>query len=224
MADLCTFINSNSLSPVTQAAVAHAQFETIHPFVDGNGHAGRALIHVILRRRGLCPNVAPSISLVLATRAADYTEGLSAFRYYGPPTGDAAKSGLDHWIAVFAAATTAAAEQALDFERRIADIKAEWLERLGRVRGNSSARLLVDALPGTPIITSNGAAELLGRSFNAVNDAIDRFVEAGILSRVNVGRRNRAWEAHEILDAFTDLERRLALPTGDTRFGGPEGQ
>lgn len=221
MADLCRFINDDSLSPLTQAAIVHAQFETIHPFVDGNGRAGRALIHVILRRRGLCPTVVPPISLILATRAGDYINGLSAYRYDGAATSDAARRGFDDWIAVFAAATTTAAMQALDFERRIDEIKTEWLERLGRVRTNSSVRLLVDALPGTPIITSTGAADLLGRSFKAANDAIERFVQAGILSQVNVGRRNRAWEAREILDAFTDLERRLASPTGDTRAGDP---
>lgn len=221
MEDLCEFANSDVLSPVAQAAVAHAQFETIHPFVDGNGRTGRALIHVILRRRGLCPTAVPPISLVLATRATDYIESLSAFRYDGPPTGDDARRCLNDWITVFAAATTTAATHALDFEHRIDEIKAGWLDRLGRVRGGSSARLLVDALPGTPIITSNGAAELLGRSFKAANDAIDRFVEAGILAQVNVGRRNRAWEAREIIDAFADLERRLASPTGDTRSAQP---
>ncbi len=57
--DLCNFTNSDSLSAVTQAALAHAQFETIHPFVDGNGRIGRALVHLVLRRRGLAVRVLP---------------------------------------------------------------------------------------------------------------------------------------------------------------------
>lgn len=140
MADLCTFVNGDSLPPLAQAAVAHAQFETIHPFVDGNGRAGRALIHVILRRRGLCRSVVAPISLVLATRSDDYIGGLSAYRYDGPADGDSASKGLDDWIATFAAATSAAADQALVFEDRIETIKRGWIERLGRVRSDSGTR------------------------------------------------------------------------------------
>lgn len=221
LADLCTFANGDSLPPIAQAAVAHAQFETIHPFVDGNGRAGRALIHVILRRRGLCPKVVPPISLILATRSSNYIAGLTAFRHVGPADSAAAREGLNHWVATFAAATSAAAHQALAFEDRIEEIKRDWQVRLGRLRRNSAAERLVDLLPGTPIVTSTSAAALLDRSFNAANDAIERFVDAGILTKMTVGRRNRAWEAREILDAFTDLERGLASPTGDTRAAEP---
>ncbi|MFV1971604.1 MAG: Fic family protein [Acidimicrobiia bacterium] len=65
--DLIEYVNGDEHSPLVQAAIAHAQFETIHPFADGNGRTGRALIHVILRRRGLSPTFVPPISLVLAT-------------------------------------------------------------------------------------------------------------------------------------------------------------
>ena len=70
MEDLCAFCNEDSLPALGQAAVAHAQFETIHPFVDGNGRAGRALMHLVLRRRGLGLRVLPPISLVLASQVA----------------------------------------------------------------------------------------------------------------------------------------------------------
>lgn len=221
LADLCTFANDDSLPPIAQAAVAHAQFETIHPFVDGNGRAGRALIHVILRRRGLCQKVVPPISLILATRSSDYIGGLTAFRHVGPADSAAALEGLNQWVATFAAATSAAADRALAFEDRIEQIKRDWQLRLGRLRRNSAAERLVELLPGTPVVTSTSAAALLGRSFNAANGAIERFVRAGILTKMTVGRRNRAWEAREILDAFTDLERGLASPTGDTRSAQP---
>ena len=65
--DLCGFCNGDSLPAVAQAAIAHAQFETIHPFIDGNGRTGRVLLHVILKRRGLAPRVLAPVSLVLAT-------------------------------------------------------------------------------------------------------------------------------------------------------------
>jgi Fic family protein len=219
--DLCAFVNDDSLPAVVQAAVAHAQFETIHPFVDGNGRTGRALIHVILRRRGLAPRVVPPISLILATRAADYIDGLTGSRYVGAPDEPAAAAGVDRWIATFAAATTAAATQAEDFETRIEELRDQWRGRLGKVRAGSAAAALVDRLPGVPVVTVDTVASLVDRSYKAANDAIDRFVGAGILTQVTVGRRNRAWEAGEVVDAFTDFERALASPAGDTRAAGP---
>ena len=83
--DLAEFCNSDTLPAVAQAAIAHAQFETIHPFADGNGRTGRALIHLILCRRGLSRRVQPPVSLILATRATGYVDGLAGFRYVGTP-------------------------------------------------------------------------------------------------------------------------------------------
>lgn len=221
MADLCAFIDDDRLPPVAQAAVAHAQFEAIHPFVDGNGRTGRALIHVILRRRGRTPRAAPPISLILATRAQDYIAGLNSFCYLGPADHSAAIDGVNHWVATFASATTRAAIDAGRFEDRIDVLKADWRDRLGSIRARSAAAELLDRLPGMPIVTVNGVAELIGRSLTAANEAIDRFVKAGILTQATVGRRNRAWEATEVIDAFTDFERALASPTGDTRSTEP---
>src|SRR5438105_1677041 len=103
--DLCAFCNDASLPAVAQAAIAHAQFETIHPFVDGNGRTGRALIHVVLRRRDLVPRILPPISLVLSTWSDDYVHGLTRTRYLGDPNGEQARAGLDDWVALFAAAS-----------------------------------------------------------------------------------------------------------------------
>ena len=71
------------------------------------------------------------------------------------------------------------------------------------------------------IVTVNGAAKLIGRTYQATNEAIDRLVEAKILRQVNVGQRNRAFEAPELIRTFTDLERQLASPTGNTRSAPP---
>lgn len=214
--DLAEFCNDDSLPAVAQAATAHAQFETIHPFVDGNGRTGRALVHLILRRRGLAPRVVPPVSLVLATLAADYVTGLTHYRHEGESSSPEAMAGLNRWVAFFAGCCTRSVRDAAGFEARVRTIQDGWRDRVGGLRRNSTADLLVAALPGTPIVTVNGVSKMLGRSFRAANGAIEELVSAGVLLQVSVGRRNRAFEAIEIIDAFTDLERQLASPAGDT--------
>ena len=221
VSDLVAFSNDDSLPAVAQAAIAHSQFETIHPFVDGNGRTGRALIHLILRRRGIAPRVLPPVSLILATWAQDYIGGLAATRYRGPATSKAAREGTNLWVGRFATACSRAVDDAASFERQAGAIEAKWRERLGRVRARSAADLLLRVLVGAPVVTVNSAADLIGRSFVHTNEAINRLVEAGILKQVTVGRRNRAFEAQEIIEAFTALERQLASPAGDTRTSEP---
>ncbi len=219
--DLCAFCNSDDLPPVAQAAIAHAQFETIHPFSDGNGRTGRVLIHVVLRRRGLATRVLLPVSLVLATWAKDYVQGLTATRYVGSADSRAALEGLDRWVGLFSAACARAVDDTTRFEERIQRIQSRWKVALGRIRSNSAVDLLIAALPGAPIITVGSAAQLIGRSFERTNEAVSRLEAAGVLRLVTVGRRNRAFEARAVIDAFTDLERQLASPGGDTRVSPP---
>lgn len=219
--DLAAFCNDDSLPAVAQAAVVHAQFETIHPFVDGNGRVGRALVHLVLRRRGLAPRVVPPVSLILATQVPAYIGGLTAYRYEGEPDSAQALAGTAVWISAFAGACVRAVRDASDFEHEIATLVAAWRARLAPVRRNSSVDLLLQQLPGTPILTVSGVARALGRSFRSANSAVAALEEAGVLKRVTIGRRNRVFEAPEIIDAFTGLERRLASPVGDTRIAPP---
>ncbi len=219
--DLCAFCNADDLPAVAQAAIAHSQFETIHPFVDGNGRTGRTLIHVILGRRGLASRVLAPISLVLATWSTDYIEALTATRYRGSPDSRAAHDGMNRWIALFATATRRAVDDSQVYERRVRDLQQTWRARAGRIRAGSAADLLVNALPGSPILTVQSAAALIDRSEQAANEAIHRLVGAGVLAQITVGRRNRAFEAVELIDAFTELERQLASPDGDTEFSEP---
>ena len=100
-------------------------------------------------------------------------------------------------------------------------LRAEWVRRLGQVRKNSATELLLRALPGAPLITVQSAAALVGRSVQAVNEAIPRLVEAGVLKQITVGERNRAFEAPELIDSFTALERQLASPEADTLASPP---
>jgi Fic family protein len=221
LVDLCEFCCNDDLPAVAQAAIAHAQFETIHPFVDGNGRTGRALIHLVLRRRGLALRVLPPVSLVLATWVRSYIDGLTQYRHVGSPTSAEALEGLNTWVGRFSAACSRSVHDANAFEEQTAELQKEWRSRLGTVRANSGTDLLLRVLPGAPILTVDSAASLIGRTFNPASDAIQRLVGAGILYQVNVGRRNRAFEAPEVIAAFTDLERQLGSPEGDTRLSAP---
>ena len=215
--DLVAFSNDDSLPAVAQAAIAHAQFETIHPFVDGNGRTGRALIHLILRRRGVAPRILPPVSLVLATWAQDYVDGLTATRYRGPATSKEASEGINLWIGRFATACKRAVDDARHSSSSARAIESTWRETPWSGSSPFRCRSTLGVLVGAPVVTVNGAAEIMGRSFIQTNEAIRRLVDAGILKQVTVGRRNRAFEAPEIIAAFTALERQLASPVGDTR-------
>lgn len=150
-----------------------------------------------------------------------YIDGLTATRYRGPATGQAAHAGLNLWVGRFADACQRAVRDAASFEERIQQIQSEWRTRLGHVRSNSAADLLITSIAGAPVLTAAAAATLIGRSYPQANAAIQRLASAGILSQVTVGRRNRAFEAPEIINAFTDLERQLASPDADTWTSGP---
>jgi Fic family protein len=219
--DLCAFCNDDGLPAVAQAAIAHAQFETIHPFADGNGRTGRALVHVLLKRRGLAPLVVPPVSLVLATWSDDYIAGLTATRSQAELDAPEAVDGVNRWIALFAAAMTRAVADADDYERQVHEIQARWRQAVGKVRSDSTVLRLIEALPGAPLVTVQSAAALIDRSVQATNEAIAHLQRSGVLTQTTIGKRNRGFEAADLIDAFTALERQLASPEADTRISPP---
>lgn len=216
MEDLVEYMNGDEHPALVQAAIAHAQFETIHPFADGNGRVGRALIHVVLRRRGLSSRFLPPISLVLATRAADYVAGLMAYRHVGPADGPERSTASQAWLRTFAGATLRSCLDAEAYASRIDSLVSTWRARIGAVRHGSATDLLMEVLPGVPLITVETAASLLERSEVAVGAAINRLAEAAVLKQRNIGKqRYRVFEAPEVFELFSSLERALATPGGD---------
>ncbi len=201
MEDLCRFIERTDLPPVAQAAIAHAQFENIHPFADGNGRTGRALIYAVLRRREEIKDYVPPISLVLGARPKTYVNGFGA--YSG---GD-----VSSWCEVFAEATGRAAEAAVGFARHIEERQQDWLERLGQPRGDAAVRQLVAALPEQPVIDIATGQRITAKSHVAVGNAMRQLVDAGILRPLNERRWGRVWECDELLDLVDEFERSLAL-------------
>jgi Fic family protein len=212
--DLCVFMNRKDLPAIAQAAVAHAQFETIHPFADGNGRVGRAVIHVVLLRRAVVDEFVPPISLVLAANVRRYVDGLTAFRE--------GRSG--NWVEFFAHSLADAASSSIDLGESLLAMQESWRASAGRPRRGSAADKLIRSLPRRPILDMNGAAELVGVSYPQAREAVLALEAAGVLRQVNVGRRrNRAWEAPEVIALLDDFEFESATPTreGEPRRPSP---
>ena len=198
--DLCEAINDDRLPPIVQAALVHAQFETIHPFDDGNGRTGRALIHGIRRRRRVAPEYLPPVSVVLAAAKDRYVEGLTAFR------GD----GIGAWIEHFAVASARAANLARDYVDAVEALMADWRQRLAgspsAPRKGAAAWAIIDVLPAHPMITAPVAVAATGRAKAAVYQAIEQLQEAGVVVPLSESRRNQVWEATGLLDIIAALE------------------
>jgi Fic family protein len=186
VADLAGFLTGTAGNPVVRAAIAHAQFETIHPFIDGNGRTGRALIHTVLRRADALRHTLIPISTVFASDTRSYIGGLSGYRA-DPPR-------LDDWIIGFARAAERAAGNAAALARDIAaldeqvrqDLVAHRTVRgLVPVRPRSDAVVwrILDTLAAEPVLTVDGVAARHGVSPAAAHRALAGLAEAGILGR-----------------------------------------
>lgn len=218
--DLAEYCNRTDLSPIVQAAIAHAQFESIHPFIDGNGRTGRALIHVILRKRGLAPRLVPPVSLVMATHSKSYVEGLTAFRFVDEAGSDASER-LNEWISFFAGACNTSCDEAAAFEESAREMEQAWASSLGGVRKGSAVGDLLKELPGMPLFSVATASKAIGKSFSSTSLAVNRCLDAGIIRPTRNKKRNRIFEVPEVIDEFNLFERRLASPAHDTAIAPP---
>ena len=199
LSDLCQAFASDSYSPLVQAALVHAQFETIHPFDDGNGRAGRALIHVVLRRRGIASAYVPPISVILASDRDRYIEGLTDFR-----AGD-----VGSWIEQFAAAAARGAQLAAAYLHAVIELMEAWRDQLGQgaaPRADAAAWAVIDVLPAHPVITAPVAAAATGRSKAAIHQAIRQLTDCGVLEPLTISKRNQSWEAVGLLELLEGLE------------------
>ncbi len=199
--DLCAAINRDELPALVQAALVHAQFETIHPFADGNGRTGRALIHVILKRRGVAPAYVPPISVILAGAKDRYIEGLTRFRQ--------SEEGALAWIEQFAGAAARSATLAQRYLEEVQQLQTEWRERLRRVgepRTDAAAWAVIDVLPAHPVITAPVAAAATGRSKAPIYEALIQLQEARVLRPLSESKRNQSWESEGMLNLIAGLE------------------
>lgn len=212
LVDLAAFSSRTDLSPVFQAAIAHAQYETIHPFADGNGRAGRVLIGELICRGGLGREVIPPTSLVLAGRREAYVDALTAWRF--------AENGIDRWVTFLANAIEEAAQASHALADTVAALQSGWRDATAKRRADAAARALIAHLPAHPILTVGSATAILGRSPETARAAVTALEADGVLRQVTLGRRNRAWESVGLFAAIDELEQSLsrgAIRAAETR-------
>lgn len=188
MADMVAFAGRTDVPVLIQAAIAHAQFETIHPFPDGNGRTGRTLQQGMFRHGGLTRNVTVPVSAGLLCDADAYFRALTEYR-----AGSTA--------AIVTAVAEASFAAIRNSRKLIDDIQAaakRW-DSLVVARSDSSVHEVKRYLLRQPVVNAKTLAGELSISEVAAQNAIDRLVDAGVLTQTNTGRRNRIWHALEIL-------------------------
>lgn len=200
MHDLVAFGNRTDLPAMAQAALAHAQFESIHPFTDGNGRVGRALINAVLRRRGVTHHVVVPIASALVARRDRYFDLLDEYR-----AGRAAPI-----VAAFSDAARIAAAESRQSADRLAQLPQEWRDSIGRVRrGSTTDRVLTWATRVTAF-TAEEAHDQVGGPLSSIYTAVDRLTEAGIVRPLTDRKRHQVWGVTDVLEELDDLGARIA--------------
>ena len=199
MEDLVAFISRGDLPAVAQAAIAHAQFGMIHPFLDGNGRVGRCLVHAILRRRGVAAHFVPPVSIVLAARPDSYVAGLEAFR----------DGRVAEWISSFAGAARDAAAASVTLAEDDAALQRAWVERAGRPRAGSAAARLIALLPALPVLSAPTARGAIGTSQQMTLAGLKALADAGIVRQISQGTYDRQFAATELFDLLAAYEARI---------------
>lgn len=197
--DLVQFIRGSNLPPLAVAAIAHAQFETIHPFPDGNGRVGRSLIHSILKSRGLTRHVTVPVSAGLLIDLDQYFKALADYR-----TGD-----HEHIITLMATASFHAISNGRILSAELRALRAEWLSGI-TARRDAAVWGLVDLTLRQPIVDSDIVQRELGIAPHNANTAIQQLVDIGSLVKVSGNYRNRKWAAPLVLSAFDNFAKRAS--------------
>jgi Fic family protein len=189
--DLVGFMRRDDLPALVHSALAHAQFETIHPFVDGNGRAGRALVHSLLRSKGLTTRITVPISAGLLTDTDRYFEALTDYR----------SGKIEPIVECFAEASFIAVRNGRQLVTDLREIRAGWHERLDR-RSQASVWKVLPIIMRQPVISSQYLQTELDVSAPAADSAIADLVELDIVRQIGNGKRNRVYETPEALEAL----------------------
>ena len=191
MDDLVAFLGREDIEPLAQAAVAHAQFETIHPFPDGNGRVGRAMVHSLMRSKRITRNVTIPVSAGLLTNLDGYFDALTEYRRGRP----------EPIVRLMAEASFSSIANGLALVPDLRSVRDRWGERI-QARSDAAAWKVVDILMAQPVIDSPAVQVRLGIPAMSANRAIERLVKDGVLKEVTGRYRDRVYEAKEVLLAL----------------------
>lgn len=190
--DLERFLNDTSELPVlVHAGLAHAQFETIHPFLDGNGRVGRLLITLLLVHRGVLEKPLLYLSHYLKRHRLEYYDRLTAIRAEGDWEG---------WLGFFLRGVAETATEATKLARQIVALREEHRTVLQAAGATGRGMDLLDALYERPVVNLNVVAERLGLSFGGARKLVERFVAAGLLVETTGQQRNRRFAYQPYID------------------------
>lgn len=204
MGALEAFLQDKSLPPLLQVALAHYQFEAIHPFMDGNGRMGRLLITLFLVERGLLPTPLLYLSAFFDATRDLYYANLARVTHQGD---------WESWLVYFFTGVARQAEDALDRAESINDLMASWRVMVASVPSKVLAATL-DRLADNPYITARRLSVDLGVAFTTAQRAIERLVSLGILEETSGARRDRVYCARAMLDILDRPARLIALREG----------
>ena len=184
----------SALPPLVRAGLAHVQFETIHPFLDGNGRIGRLLIALLIEHWGLLDQPLLYLSVAFRRAQAEYYARLSAVRSAGDWEG---------WTAFFLECVRDAADDGVRVARDIHALVGRHRGAILAHRHSTVAALrLLERLPANPVVTVAGASELLGLTAPPARKAIALLEDLSALREVTGRQRGRAWAYHEYLEAL----------------------
>lgn len=202
MNDLLLFIHRDDIPSLMKAALAHAHFENIHPFEDGNGRTGRALVHSILKKEGVCNNSLVPISAGLLTSPQRYYQALNLYR----------EGNAGPIVALFAESATIAVSNGRQLSSDILDIKEMWNEKLRSVRSHSSVWKLLTYLSGTPVLTVQSCLANVNISQTSLYESLNVLESRGITIKSG-NRENAQWRSVELLDALDRFAKRAGRRT-----------
>jgi Fic family protein len=188
--------DAGGLDPLIMAALAHAQFETIHPFLDGNGRVGRLLITFLLCHEKVLQRPVLYLSHYLKQHRATYYDRLMAIRMAGDWEG---------WLRFFLTGVAEVAREAEQTARQIVQLREDFRQRAQVARMSVTALRLLDQLFQQPIINVNAARDYLGVSYVAANGLIKELCELGVLAETTGGNRNRVFRFGPYIDLFRDV-------------------
>jgi Fic family protein len=192
--DLVLFTKRLDVPALAQIAIAHAQFETIHPFEDGNGRTGRAIVQSMLGFSSLKLQTTVPISAGLLHDTDSYFAALDSYRAGDPiPI-----------INSFLDASFKAVALGTDLAERIQKLASDWQEQVNP-RANSTAAKLINLLLAQPAIDVKSTSSQLGVSEEAARTALVSLVEAGVVSESSGGKRNRVFVATRVLEALDEF-------------------